>query len=308
MITGRMQVEWQGALARHFGSDLNLLLQQFGAEVVHAEELTRLVSRRQRKAVFKLKLADGRLLKARRFRTGQEVVLAAALAPLLDGRHYSRVLANLGTSTLEEWRSGTVLAAEAVTTGHARKAGELLGRLHMTTGLPGPEAAPVLMVAEHLGLMQEHLAALLEQGVLASSDAASLLELALGTMPAHFEAGLIHGDFCIENMVVSSSGELVLIDNESMCVGPLDFDIARAWCRWPMTTAARAGFVTGYTQFRGLESFTPHCQFWAIRALLMSVYVHLKHERPCQPAVTALKRLAAGAESGYWASLAQVER
>ncbi|MFU8765769.1 MAG: hypothetical protein ACNA7T_14660, partial [Haliea sp.] len=109
-----------------------------------------------------------------------------------------------------------------------------------------------------------------------------------------------------DNMVLDAAGELLVVDNESMCVGSLDFDIARAWCRWPMTESARAQFAAGYARFRGLESFTLHCQFWALRALLMSVYVHLKHERPCEPAVDALLRLAAGAEEGFWASLTDV--
>lgn len=308
MVAGEMQVEWQLALARHFGDELKVLLRPLGGEVIHAEELTRFVSRRQRKAVFKLELADGRLLKARRFKTAQEVVLVAALAPLLEARYYSRVLAGSGTTTLEEWKPGSVLAADAVAPLQARKAGELLGRLHTTTGLPGPETAPVLSVAAHVELMQAHLAALVGQGVLASSAAARILELAHRTRPSRFEAGLIHGDFCIDNMVLDSAGELVLIDNESMCVGPLDFDIARTWCRWPMTDATRAAFTAGYTRFRDLEAFTAHHQFWALRALLMSVYVHLKHERPCQPAIAALQRLGSGAEGGFWASLPRAPR
>jgi len=76
MATGEIQLEWQSALARHFGYDLDVLLQPYDAEVVYARELTRIVSRRQRKAV---QLADGRLLKARRFKTPQQVVLATFL-------------------------------------------------------------------------------------------------------------------------------------------------------------------------------------------------------------------------------------
>ncbi len=298
-----MQLEWQQALARRFGSDLNVLLHRFDCEVVHAEELTRFVSRRQRKAAFKLELGDGRLLKARRFKTAQEVVVAAALTPLLDGRHYSRVLAAFGSSTLEEWRPGATLLAEAVTVGQVRKAGELLGRLHTTAGLPGPEVAPVLPITVHLALMQKHLGALVAQGVLTSSVAARILDLAEKTMPQQFETGLVHGDFCVDNMVADSAGKLVLIDNESLCVGPQDFDIARAWCRWPMTDAARDAFTAGYTQFRGLDSFLRHRQFWALRALLMSIYVHLKHEQPCYPAVAALRSLGDGAQEGFWATL-----
>ncbi|MFU8765843.1 MAG: hypothetical protein ACNA7T_15035, partial [Haliea sp.] len=174
MKPGEMQLEWQAALVRHFGSDLKVLLQQIGGEIVHAEELTRFVSPRQRKAVFKLALADGRLVKARRFKGEHEAVLVAALAPLLDGRYYSRVLAGLGSSTLEDWMPGTLLPAAAVAAAQARQAGELLGRLHTTTGLPGPETAPVLTVAAHVELMHEHIAALVKQGVLTASSAARL--------------------------------------------------------------------------------------------------------------------------------------
>lgn len=303
-----MQVEWQSLLARHFGDDLSLLLQSYGGEVVHAEELTRFVSRRQRKAVFKLELVDGQVLKARRFKTEGEVALAATLTSLLDGRHYSRVLAGLGTTTLEEWMPGSPLSPEGVTLRQARKAGELLGRLHTTTGLPGPETAPVLPLATHVALMREQLLGLAGQGVLASSEVEQISGLLERARPCSFEVGLIHGDFCVDNMVVDRAGELALIDNESLCVGPLDFDIARAWCRWPMTDAVRDAFVAGYSEFRELCSFAAHRQFWALRALLRSVHVHLKHEQPCQPAVAALQRLASGAETGFWASLPRVQR
>lgn len=302
MQAGSRKAHWQKALARHFGNQLEVLLAPSGGGIVHAEELTRFVSPRQRKAVFRLEMADGRLLKARRFRTAREAAVVLALSPLLDDRHYSRVITGHGTTTLEEWVLGSALVADAVTLAQAGRAGELLGQLHTTRGLPDRESAMVLAMADHLALMQEQVAALLAQQVLSSAAAASALELAGETRPAHFESGLIHGDFCVDNMIVDASGELVLIDNESLCVGPLDFDIARTWCRWPMTDAARRAFIAGYTPFRSLDAFIESRRFWALRALLMSVYVHVKHERPYQPLVAAMLRLCSGAEEGFWAS------
>jgi Ser/Thr protein kinase RdoA (MazF antagonist) len=299
----QMQGQWRAALARHFGDDLDVLLKDIDAEVVGAEELTRLVSRRQRKAVFKLELADGRLLKARRYKASQEAVIAAALTRFLDHRHYSRVQAALGTTTLEDWIPGSLLTPEAVTPEQAHRAGELLGQLHRTSGLPGPETSPVPTIEVHTALMEQHLAALVAQGALDESIATRICELAERTKPREFQTGLIHGDFCAENMILGPTGELVLIDNESLCVGALDFDVARAWCRWPMTRANRRAFTAGYTQYRELESFSLHGKFWALRALLMSAYVQLKHERPCQPVLEALQRLGSGAEDGFWASL-----
>ncbi len=302
-----IRADWQHALARRFGDELGILLRQLGAEVRHAQELTRLVSSRQRKAAFRLLLTDGRQVKARKFKTPEEAALALSLSPLLDDRHFSRTLAAFGSSSIEEWVSGVAPAANEISPEQARRAGALLGELHGTKALPD-SATAALSIAEHVALMDTHLAALTRQQVLSAVQADRVREQALMNCPASFEPGLIHGDFCVDNMIVDGAGRLVLIDNESLCPGALDFDLARSWCRWPMTDACRLAFAEGYRQYRELDTFFNHRMFWAVRALLMSVYVHVKHGRPCPSALAALLRLGAGAEDGFWAALPCVER
>jgi thiamine kinase-like enzyme len=104
-------------------------------------------------------------------------------------------------------------------------------------------------------------------------------------------------------MVVTPEGQVVVIDNEGLRVGPLDYDLARCWSRWPMTGTQRQAFCDGYRQYRSLETFQAHRQFWAIRAMSQSLSVHLKHGKENPQALAALRCIAAGDDRQFWPTL-----
>ena len=68
----------------------------------------------------------------------------------------------------------------------------------------------------------------------------------------------------------------VCIDNAKLAVGPLDFDLAMAWYRWPMSRSERAHFASGYEEHRSMKGFLEHFSFWAPCVLLGSASIRLR--------------------------------
>ncbi len=295
-----MADEWRAALATWFGDDLHDLVKALGGEVQFARELTRLVSTRQRKASFRLDLADGRRCKARRFRTAEGAAAALALAPLLEALPFSRILVARGLVTVEQWIEGVPLRPGDVSVEQAQVAGALLGRVHAITALPADLLAQVPGGNWYADSIDVHLQELVAAGVLATAPAARLHEAAMANQPGRLAIGLVHGDFCADNIVVDGEGDLFVVDNESLHLGALDYDLARCWVRWPMSESLRAAFAGGYRSVRGLEGFSRHATFWAIKALSQSIAVHLRHNSRCEPALAALLRMSCEPGAVVW--------
>ena len=290
----------QLALVSLFGDDLQALLDQLGGEIESALELTRLVSTSPRKASFKLTLRDGRQVKARRHRTADSFSSVVALLPLLEPLPFSRCIAGAGRVTIEQWVEGIPLAVQGVSAARAREAGDLLGRVHTTTDLPGSLLAQLPTGNWYADSIGTHLQELVAAGALSSPQGATLLAMAHASQPASFDTGLIHGDFCADNMVVDGSGRVFVVDNESLQLGALDFDLARCWARWPMSPESRSAFTVGYARHRALDGLAAHARFWAIKALSQSIAVHLRYDRSCHNALDALLMIARDGGGGLW--------
>ena len=114
----------------HIGKDLAELIARQPAALVTAEELTTIRSARQGRASFRLTFEDGRVLKGRRFRTGERCRIAASLVPLLAHLPLNAMIEHSGDSWLEEWIPGTALTQADTSDGLCRWAGDTMGRIH----------------------------------------------------------------------------------------------------------------------------------------------------------------------------------
>jgi len=292
------------SLADCFGSDLQELVSGLGGEIASAQEITRLTSPRQRKAAFKLTFSDGRLFKARLSTSEEKRRRVTSVSALLGGLPLARIVAAQGRTTIEEWIAGVPLHEAEVTQEQVHQAGSLLGLIHTRTTVPAELRVDIPDVAWHMEKITSHLDTIATgyAGV-KSGLCENILEIARQNQPATFESGLIHADFCASNMVLTGGGDIVLIDNEDLRVGALDYDLARCWCRWPMTEYQRQAFCEGYQQHRSLDSFMESSQFWVARALVLSMNVHLKHGRAAPALAEALHRLAEGEGVQIWPCL-----
>lgn len=295
----------ENTLHAKLGDDLTFLLQDLDSNLVSVEEITRLTSSGQTRGSFKLTLANGTRLKGRLHRSEESRLRASQLLPLLQGLGFPDILAARGRTTLESWVEGTILHAAEVTQNQARRAGALLGTLHSTDITPAIQGTSAGSTPEEqLEKTRRHLARLTASIPQHATLFEKLSSIAGEHKPASLAEGLVHTDFCAENMVVDANGKLVAIDNEGLRIGALDYDIARCWSRWPMSIGLRDAFSEGYQQFRSLSAFRAHELFWAIRAMSMTLSVHIRHGREQPVAIETLGRIAAGHSDDLWPGLA----
>jgi len=282
------------------GPDLHHLLTHFGSPVKLLDEVTSLRSQRQRKASFKITLANGQTIKARRFVSVEKRVRYCDLSSLLADLPFARILAAEGKATLEEWVDGVPLEAAHVTAEQAYRLGNLMGKIHSLSAIPEPYRSDVPGPDHYLAKISERLSTLSVHFPGKISTFSALEHLAARHKPENFQTGLIHADFCPQNIVMTPDGAIVLVDNEHLRMGALDYDLARCWVRWDITRQQQRPFCEGYRRHRGTERFTRDQLFWAISALTLSAKVHLKHGRANKAVARALERLATDPAGGIW--------
>lgn len=254
---------------------LSALLDRVGARLAAARELTTLPSPVLERPAWRLELADGRVLKGRVFADASEALRFAALAAYLPRPGFPQLLGREGRAVLLEWIPGEGIGAAPPAALLAR-CGALLGAVHRQR-LPADAAQ---RFASGPTALPEPLAPLLEEiaaaGWLERAEAEALAALARSEQPEACERGLAHLDFCAENLVVTPRAEPFCIDNATLAVAPLDYDLARTWMRWPLAPQARAAFLTGYRGQRETRGFEAAFDYWRICALAHSARLRLR--------------------------------
>ena len=143
--------------------------------------------------------------------------------------------------------------------------------------------------------LERHLLTLVELGPLARDAAARALEMAQSTAPSDPPRGLVHCDFCPENLVVDRAGALQMIDNENLTVDALAFDLARTCYRWPLDADYAQFFWAGYRTMCDPVSFFDHGDYWMIQALSEAAAFRVAFRTPhVDVPIAALERLLDG--------------
>jgi aminoglycoside phosphotransferase (APT) family kinase protein len=253
------------------GPDLAAVRVLLGAPIARAAPLSETRPWDAERAAFLVETSDGRRVKLRRMPSeawAQSV--ARSLEALADPR-FARVLLRRGRLLVDEWIEGRGLAEAGATRERVAEAGALLGRVHAT--MPPPDtlvAEPGPAPEAHDAALQADLAFLASSGLLEPAPAKRLGRAAAAHRPEQVEMGLVHGDFCAENLLVDAPGGLRVVDNEALAVGPLDLDLARTAYRWPMDEPERDAFLGGYARHRDPAAGRDHAPFWRIRVLAKS--------------------------------------
>jgi Ser/Thr protein kinase RdoA (MazF antagonist) len=255
--------------------ELAALAAKLGAPLVSARELTTLPSPVFDRPAWRIELADGRVLKGRVFGDVEEAARFAELAACLPARGFPMLRAHAGRAALLDWIEGSPMPA-LPPPALLRRCGELLGCLHRQK-LP-PDAEPRLSsgpsaVPEPLAPVLDEIAA---AGAIEPRERDRLVALSERAFPARCERGLIHLDFCAENLLVSGQGEPWSVDNATLCIAPLDYDLARAALRWPLPPVARQAFLDGYRVWRDPAGFADHADYWRICAAAHSARLRLR--------------------------------
>jgi Phosphotransferase enzyme family len=285
------------ALDALLGPDLAGVRAFLGAPIARAAPLSSTRPWDAERAAFLVETSDGRRAKLRRMPSEARARSVAQSVEALADPRFARVLLQRGRLLVDEWIEGRGLDEAGATRERVAEAGALLGRVHATPPPPDALAAePGAAPQAHDDALRADLAFLAGAGLLESAAAAQLGRAASASRPERVEVGLVHGDFCAENLVVDARGQLRVVDNEALGIGPLALDLARTDYRWPMDERDRSAFLGGYARLREPDAGGAHAPFWRIRVLAKSA--RLRASRGWQRAEVPLAALRALAGEG----------
>jgi hypothetical protein len=244
------------------------------------------------RVAYRVDTADGRTIKARRLEDeGTARRLLEILCALPDA--FGSVLARHGRVLLEEWVPGEVLGNDPPGQARLSEAGTLLGGLHARPVIGGEPLHQLRETGSHREVAEE---ALLEVVAAGSLDLPAAGRLRYGMRrldPGKAIVGLVHFDFCGENMVINPAGRLIVVDNDRMGVDALGFDLARTWYRWALPPAAWEHLQAAYAARLPFEEPVQTLPFWRLVAVARAAALRL---RTCPAragaAVDALRRLS----------------
>ena len=272
------------SIATIVGDDIVAALATLGAEPVDAVCITGLPAEQTDRATFRIALADGRIVKARRFRRAARAERSARLAQALSHEHVPPPLLVSGRITIESWLDGVAISTLPSNQRRLEQAADLLGSLHAPPGAhPHSRSTSTLLAST-----RRRLASLGGRGTLVRDEVDALLCAMQRLAPAAAAVGITHNDFCADNLVQDAGGRLVLVDNEGLRRGFLDYDLARTWYRWPMPDADWRAFTARYRSWRTPDD---RIAFWRIAAVVKSA--HLRAARHTAGATVPVDRLRA---------------
>jgi thiamine kinase-like enzyme len=197
---------------------------------------------------FRVDLTDGSVVKVRRVTRTARPRSAAALVRALADPRMPAPLAMEGRVTVERWVEGDSLDHADVTVRHLHDAADLLADLHGRLDVPGHrfrrDGATGPLRDRTLATLHD----LRQCDLLTATERRELSARIRHDLPDRADRGVVHGDLCPGNLVVTGLGTLVSIDNERVRIDFLDQDAARTWTRWPMTPEQERIFVARYRE------------------------------------------------------------
>jgi thiamine kinase-like enzyme len=254
-------------LRETLGDDLCALIEGLTSGIRDIAPITSLSARRSSRASFRIALEDGSVVKGRRLDSRFEAERLTRLSRHLCLPLIPAVIAQHGTAVIEPWTEGRSLIDLSPT--ELQACGALLGSIHAARLLPSADADIAIAGRERQTRLADNLRRLITWRRVNQGLHARVLAAA-EPVPAAPAIGLIHGDFCADNLVRTTDGTIVAVDNETLRFEAFDYDLARSWYRWPMDGAQREAFLDGYGSKRPTLDFQRHFSYWAICALVDS--------------------------------------
>lgn len=245
---------------------LAALLAGGGLAALRTKGVTRLPGAHPRGRSYWIRLSDGRELKGRVLPDEARAAALERWLPHLPTAGFPRLLAREGVATLEEWRAGGPCRRDDAALPEA--AGALLGEIHAAVDRE-PLAPDADRLAAWLQEVERRIAALQRTDLLGETRAARIREALREGRPGTATWGLQHGDFRPESLV-SDGRTLQCVDNATIGPGLLEADLARTFCRWPLTAEQRERFLAGYRKHADPGGFEEHERFWTMAAALLA--------------------------------------
>ncbi|HEX2113117.1 MAG TPA: aminoglycoside phosphotransferase family protein [Alphaproteobacteria bacterium] len=250
------------------GEDLAALLGRLPAGIASITPITSLAAHSSRRASFRIALDNGAIVKGRRFDSSFEAERFARLTRHLAHPQIPAAIAQRGAAVIEPWTVGQSLAGKTIALAEIRALGALLASIHVAPPPAGSERDIDVARAEREHRLESNIGRLVDLKRI-DGDFAAQIRAAATPVPSDIAVGLIHGDFCPENLVRTEGG-IVAVDNETLRFEALDYDLARTWYRWRMDGAQARAFLDGYGAQRAPDGFLQHFPYWATCAMVDS--------------------------------------
>jgi streptomycin 6-kinase len=281
------------------GEDFAEIVSRIGSELREVVPLTRLTFREKRSGCYRVRFADGRVFKYRSMVSAKRAKTVEHLISRIGSPSIPRVLDRCGTGLLIEFVDGHPARRSDQTHELLVETAGLQGKIHRTAVADLLAGTPQLDIAEVIEKLAQRIQRLVAQQAITEREAEELTELAMSEVPQASEIGVIHCDYCAENLLVSEAVGFYIVDNELIQIGGLDHDLARTWYRWPMSPAERAVYWESYRRHRDPSSFSAFFLFWSINVLVSSALLRVEGgtDRAAVP-IRKLGLLARRAQSG----------
>jgi hypothetical protein len=121
---------WSETSGVELGLDLCWLIDAVGVPVVEVRQVTTIPAVDGQRGSFRVTLADGQTLKARRLRTPGDVERVTRLSSLLDPQFFPPILAHRGCGILTRWIPGRSLRRDEWASSDLRTCGRLHAAIH----------------------------------------------------------------------------------------------------------------------------------------------------------------------------------
>lgn len=251
-------------------ADLAALLDELALCPVEVTDLTSIAHPQSTHTALRVETADGRRLKATIAWSEQRALTISRAGRTLAPDLMPRCLGRRGRALLFEWVEGQPVSASSFPA-----AARLLAEAHARSPR-GLRCEPRLAPETAAGRLAMQGRALAVAGRISPSVARWLDELAEDAPPPVSTVGLLHTDLHPANLV-EVHPRLVFVDNGSWSIGPIAYDLARAWWRWPIDEEAREDWYQSYRASASWPLPAPEeLHFWRVVAAVGSL--HYRHE------------------------------
>ena len=261
-------------------ADFAKLIGRLGSRLVEVAPLTQLRVRDHRRGCYRVRLADGRVFKYRRMPTARRAEMVERLTTLIDSPQIPRVVDRCGTGLLIEFVNARTLRRDDISPEFLAETASLQGRIHQTKVYELLPEETSTDERDHVGRLRSSIDRLVSLHALTVREGNDLCALALSHAPRSSDSGLTHNDFCSHNILLAATGSFFVVDNETVAIGPYDFDLARTWYLWPMKPRERAAYWDGYSRHRDPVDFVSSFFFWIIYVMARSALFRLRGESP----------------------------
>jgi hypothetical protein len=254
------------ALPDAIGADLSELVRDTGKQLKSCDVITTIRTRRNGGETYLIEFEDGSRVKGRCLASEEQARrierIRAGIGPGFCG-----LIARRRSAVIEEWIDGVPLeTCRPFEPSILNRCGEILGALHSLDPAQFGYVQPACLETylERLDERERHIT---KSGLLEPGESARVRDLARGYSPSALTSGIIHQDFCAENIILRDSLVPVCVDNTRLDHGPVLLDLARTWYRWPMSESEESRFLDGYRTISPSVVFKGF-GFWALYVLV----------------------------------------